>query len=605
MKNKVHILPPDIISKIAAGEIIERPASVVKELMENSIDAESTSIELHLKDAGKSLIHIKDNGSGIGKDDLETIFLRHATSKIQSLDDLFNIMSLGFRGEALYSVAAISDIILRSKTDAQESGWEIYLRGSEKQHIKPCAFNTKGTEIEIKELFFNTPARKNFLKTNSTEIHQVLDTFIPYTLYHKDIRFLLTHQGKTLVDVMPQENLVTRISEALNFDSKHLLEAEEDIPDRGCKVKVVLGDMNIRRPRRDMQFVFINGRPVFNKSISFHLNQVFRLILPPDFFPFFMIDLTIPADEVDVNIHPTKREVKIKDERGLCSLLRILCQNTLMSKGQSKQAVVADDDDDATGNNTISRALSASNPYERQPDSPPERLFDSSSSSASPRREVALEEYAYPRGGQTQEMFIPDDALNAQSQDSLQLKLEQARYIGSFINKFILFESGHSLLVVDQHAAAERITYEQLIRQMQNNNLEVQHLLAPVSIKLTPQEILVWEESKEKLKEMGLESTQWDDDTIAIHTYPQLIKDVEKAVRHLLAGENISKCDHDTIARRACRSSIMAGDKLNQQQAEYQREQLLQCLDPFTCPHGRPTVIEMSEGFLDKQFLRT
>ena len=161
------------------------------------------------------------------------------------------------------------------------------------------------------------------------------------------------------------------------------------------------------------------------------------------------------------------------------------------------------------------------------------------------------------------------------------------------------------MLVIDQHAAAERITYEQLIQQMDKGTIEVQHLLSPILIKLTPQEILIWEEAKEKLEELGLSGSQWDEETIAIHTHPTFLKDIEKAVRHLLSGENVSKCDHDVLARRACRSSVMAGDQLSSEQAEHIRQQLIKCLDPFTCPHGRPTVIELTEDFLDKQFLRT
>ncbi|MCA9399269.1 MAG: hypothetical protein KC618_05940, partial [Candidatus Omnitrophica bacterium] len=174
-----------------------------------------------------------------------------------------------------------------------------------------------------------------------------------------------------------------------------------------------------------------------------------------------------------------------------------------------------------------------------------------------------------------------------------------------FMQKFLLFESGKSLLIVDQHAAQERINYELFIQQMNNSAIEVQNLLAPVSIKLTPQEMVVWEDAKSKLDEIGFSSNQWDDQTIAVHSHPQLINDIEQSVRNLLGGDKIEKCDHDTIAQRACKASIRAGQRLNKEQAEFQREQLLQCLDPFTCPHGRPIVLELNETFLDKQFLRT
>ncbi|MCA9398766.1 MAG: DNA mismatch repair endonuclease MutL, partial [Candidatus Omnitrophica bacterium] len=330
---KVNVLPPDVISKIAAGEVIDRPASVLKETVENALDAGATSIEVTLKDAGKTLLQIKDNGHGIAKDDLEKVFLRHATSKIKTSDDLFDIHSLGFRGEALYSVAAIAHIQLKSKTDDQDSGWEIHMRGGEQLNLKPCALGTTGTEITIQELFYNTPARKKFLKTNASEMHQILNTFIPYTLLHTQCRFKLTHQDKTSIDLAPTDNIVDRISDTLNLDKKHMLEAQQDFPSRKCTIHLVLGDINIKRTRRDMQFLFINGRPVQSKNIFYHLNQIYRLIMAPEEFGFFCAYITLPPEDIDVNIHPTKREVKIKDENGLCSLIRRMAESTLMSGG--------------------------------------------------------------------------------------------------------------------------------------------------------------------------------------------------------------------------------------------------------------------------------
>ncbi|MCK5179061.1 MAG: hypothetical protein KAR32_05970, partial [Candidatus Omnitrophica bacterium] len=188
--------------------------------------------------------------------------------------------------------------------------------------------------------------------------------------------------------------------------------------------------------------------------------------------------------------------------------------------------------------------------------------------------------------------------------DSLKERLTRARFIGSFMNKFLFFDAGKVLLVVDQHAAQERVTFEMLIQQMENSRIEVQRLLSPYLVALEPRELTTWEEAENILEEIGFESTQFDDQTIAVHTYPVLIKDVERAVRDILSGGNAARCDHESLARRACRASVMAGDKMDARQAAFQREALIKCRDPFTCPHGRPTVVEMSEGFLDKQFLR-
>jgi len=594
----VHILPPEIVSKIAAGEVIDRPASVIKELIENALDAKTNSIELRLSQAGKTSIFIKDGGLGIDEEDIQNIFQRHATSKIDSMEDLFNIHSLGFRGEALYSIAAVSDVVLRSKTKEQDSGWEIHMRGGEKIDLKPCSL-TAGTEIEVKELFFNTPARRKFLKSNTTEMNQILNTFIPYGLLHPKCRFLLSSQNKTILDLTPADSFKERIAETLNLKEKHLLEAQQSLEDPNIKIHMVLGDINITRSRRDMQFIFINGRPVQNKSISFHMNNVYRLILPQNTFPFFAAYLEMPAQDIDVNIHPTKREVKIKDEQPLCAVLRHMTEHTLMQQGQAKSVTSPRTQDTQDEKQlAVDMALRQTSTQEENLESSsfPDNFLPTTGS------RPPTDQYALP-----QEKFFSFDGedLFSKKQDNLQGKLKASRFCGSFLNKFLFFEVNRSLLVLDQHAAAERITFEKLIEQMKKGQVEVQNLLSPYILKLSPQDILVWEKAKETLETIGFASTLFDEETIAVHSYPVLLKDPQKAVYDILSGEEVARCDHQELARRACRASIMSGDRLNQQQAEFIKDELLACKDPFTCPHGRPTVVEMTESFLDKQFLRT
>ncbi len=590
--SKVHLLTPELIAKIAAGETIERPASVVKELVENSLDAGADSLELHVKDAGKTLIRLKDNGSGIDPEDLGKIFQRHTTSKIQNLDDLWAIQSLGFRGEALYSIAAVSDVTFRSRTPNQPTGWEVHLRGGKKLDLKPVAMNS-GTEIEIRELFFNTPGRKKFLKTNATELNQILNLFLPYTLIHFQRRFLFSHQDKDLLDLRPAKGLRPRVVSSLNLEEKHLIEGEEDFPGEGISLGLILGDINIQRPRRDLQFIFVNGRPVQNRNLAFHINQAYRLIFPEGVYPFFALLMQVPPQEVDVNIHPTKREVKIKDEQRVAMVVRSLVQKALMDQGKSKQFL-----------STFQAHPQADNPpwpanagtWGGQSEIRNPKFL------ASPSPQYADQHFAFqPTPMAPAESQSPGTAQN----ESLQNKLSLSRYIGSFLKKYLLFETGTSLFVVDQHAAQERIMYEAFRRQIERSRIEVQQLLTPIVLRLSIPDMLAWQEAQEKLKTIGLETTQWDKESIALHTHPQLIKNPELTIRDLLAGGDVASFDHDSIARRACRASVMAGDSLSQEQAEYQRDTLIRCDDPFTCPHGRPTVIEMSEGFLDKQFLRT
>jgi DNA mismatch repair protein MutL len=406
---------------------------------------------------------------------------------------------------------------------------------------------------------------------------------------HDEVHFSLIHGDKKLLAASPSFGRAKRMAEVLNLDPKHLLETQQHFPEHDTAVQLILGDINIKRTRRDMQFIFVNGRPVQNKAIAFHINQTYRLIMPPDLSPCFAVFLTVPPQNVDVNIHPTKREVKIKNEQDICAVLRSLCEQTLMSSGPVQQAI---------------RGPSGLPSYGSRSDLP----LDAPSLPGSQETFFSSEEYAYPRssaGAEVQNFFPPETGLSALKGEDLHSRLGAARYIGNAMNKFLLYEISRSVFVIDQHAAAERITYERLTRQMEKGAVEVQHLLSPVLVRLTPQELLIWETAKDKFEALGLSVTQWDEETLAVHTYPIFMKDVEKAMRNLLAGEDLAKCDHDAMARRACRSSVMAGDKLAPEEAEHFRAQLLKCLDPFTCPHGRPTIIELTEDFLDKQFLRT
>ena len=582
--SKVHILPPEIVSKIAAGEVVERPASVLKELLENSIDAQATSIEVTLQGAGKTLIQIKDNGTGITQNDINTLFHRHATSKIRNLDDLYQIMSLGFRGEALYSIGAISDITLSSKTKDEGHGWEVHLRGNEKLSQKPVTMYT-GTAIEVKELFYNTPARKKFLKSNTSELNALLDIFIPYTLLYPAIRFLLEHDGRKISDLAQDNNLIKRIAEALHLEPKHIIEDTRDFSHDNLSIHLVLGDINIQRSRRDMQFIFVNNRPVQNKTISYHLNDIYRLLFSRGVYPFFCAYITMPASDLDVNVHPTKREIKIKNETDLAGKLRSFTEQLLMARSKAKQFQKSVFSIPQASLSPTSKAYSFETPHFTG--------LKASLQQEQPSLSITEKTFLFETGH-----------LPAQKEDTLREKLQTSRYIGNLLNKYLLFEATGSLLVIDQHAAHERVNFEKLKNQIEKGKIEIQQLLTPILLKLSHQEILNWEENKEVFEKMGFGLSLFDKETLAIHAHPQLITQPENSVRNLLSGESIDKFNPETLARLACKSSITTGFCLKKEEAEFMRKQLLLLPSPFTCPHGRPTVIEITDDILNKQFLR-
>jgi DNA mismatch repair protein MutL len=319
---------------------------------------------------------------------------------------------------------------------------------------------------------------------------------------------------------------------------------------------------------------------VESKNLNFNLNDVYKLILPPRVYGAFIVDLSLDPANVDVNIHPTKREVRIKDEAKLISLLRRITEYQLMQKGGFKEASVPGHSPGTIpchSQTTPCHSRESGNPEYSLSVSPIKTLGDDT-----------MQEF---------QLFGQDNTLRS--------KFTRARFVGAFLQKFLLFEAAQSLLIVDQHAAQERIMFEKFKNQLEASRVETQPLLTPLLLKLTPQEKLAWEERQDNLSQAGIETTQFDEDTIAVQTQPLLLKNIEVVVRTLLAGLQASRMAPDALARRACKASIVAGDKLDISQADYQRQQLLACKDPFICPHGRPTVIEVTQDFLDRQFLRT
>ena len=559
----MRTLPDNIVRKIAAGEVVERPASVLKELVENSIDAGARTIDIVLEKAGKKLIRVRDDGTGIEKDDLERAFRRHSTSKIAGAEDLQRIATLGFRGEALFSIGSVADVLLRSITPGNDTGRQIHVRGGETLGCEPVAMNA-GTDIEVRELFFNTPARRKFMKSDATEMRRHVETVISYSLVHTELDFSVTHNGRNVFRAARGSTLRERIAAILRLPEKHLLETCADLPGDTGSVRLVLGDMNVQRARKDMQYMFVNDRPVQSRGIAGALNRAFRSVVPPNVFPFFAVYVHLPAEEIDVNIHPTKRDVKIRNEHVLCNFLRKIAESALLERGSVKQ---------------VTSFIEAPPPAEFSGQDPP-RVEESGA-----------------RYGQAT-IFESEDT------GGLRPKLADAAYIGVFLNKYLIFGTISSLLLIDQHAAHERITYEDLRSQMEEGAVETQLLLTPLTLALTDAEFPLWEEGRQKLEEMGFSTTRWDEETIAIHSYPQVIHKPAAALRSVFSGGPISKYDNDLLARRACRQSVTAGDVMNRAEAERLRDLLLACDDPFTCPHGRPTVVEMSERFLNRQFLR-
>ncbi|OPZ93211.1 MAG: DNA mismatch repair protein MutL [candidate division TA06 bacterium ADurb.Bin417] len=576
-------LPPDLAGKIAAGEVIERPASAVKELVENGLDAGADSIEVQLLNGGKQLILVRDNGSGIDTEDLEAIGERHATSKISRLEDLAAIASFGFRGEALYSLAAVSDFRLRSRTASGESGLEVHIRGNRRMGTAPVAMN-RGTEVEVRELFFNTPARRKFLKSDPAEFQLTVNQIIPYTLAYPECRFAIRHQERVRLDLAAAENPMRRFQQVLNLEPENLLEAGQESAGTGFAFKACLGDVNIQRPRRNLQFVFVNRRPVYSRAFSQAVNQAYRSVMPAGVFPFFALFLELSPELVDVNIHPSKHEVRINGEARLAGLVRVACEQALTTRGRARRIKLAVFKTGPAAESVFQPKLSESGAGYRPP-------------LARPAAPVPAADTALPR---PEAIESPPAAAEA----TLRELLSNAFFIGAFRRRYLIFEAGSSLLLIDQHAAHERINYERLVEALTRGKVEVQYLLTPLIIPVTISEMLVWEEGQPRFQALGFSTSRWEKGQVAIHSHPALINRPETALRNLLAEKDTPAADPETLARRACHNSIRSGEPAGREEAEALRDRLLACADPFTCPHGRPTVLELTERFLDRQFQR-
>jgi DNA mismatch repair protein MutL len=553
---KVNILSENIISKIAAGEVVESPASVLKELLENSIDANSKKIEVIIENSGKKLISVKDDGEGIEPDDIEKIFERYSTSKIKNIEDLYKIRTLGFRGEALYSIGSVSDIILKSKIRSEKTGREIHVRGGKKLSLKECGMSD-GTVVEVRELFFNTPARRKFLKSDITEFRKLVNVFIPYTISFFDVSFSFINEGNKFIHLVPSENRILRFCEIFNIEEKFLIYEKNNF--EKFEIQIIFGDVNLKRSQKDMQFIFVNGRPVYNYTISHSINNFYQSFLSTEFFPVFAIFLSLPYEDVDVNIHPTKREVKIKYENEISKEI-INFLNKIFKK-------------------TNTKVVQIENRYEP--------VIKKS------EKEILRENV---------DIFAVEKT--DEKETGLIEKLKNSEFIGIFKNKYLIFAYDDSLFFIDQHAAVERINYEKFIEEIESGKINIQQLLTPLIINLNYEEMAIYEKVEKIIEKYGFLTTKWSENKIAIHGYPSLLKDIEFSIRNLLSEENIEKYDREEIAKRACKVSITSGQKLTELEAKNIIEKLIECKNPFVCPHGRPIVIEITEKFLDIQFLR-
>ncbi|MFP4111893.1 MAG: DNA mismatch repair endonuclease MutL [Candidatus Woesearchaeota archaeon] len=637
----IKVLDQELVQQIAAGEVVEDPGSVIKELVENSIDANAAKIFIELEDGGKSLIRVSDDGVGMNPKDAILATKRHATSKITSMDDLFNIHSLGFRGEALASISSVSQFELITKTEEEEEGIRIKIEGGGKEAIDKVAA-TKGTTIIAKDLFFNTPARRKHLRNSSAELSKVIDIITRYAVSNPLIYFRVDHNGKTILNSPNTASLLNNIVDIYGKDiAKELLEVDYDDQEYG--IRGFISKPVISRADKNNVSVFVNRRYVKNKVITDAIYDAYHTLMHENRYPFAVLMISVDSHMLDVNIHPAKTKIKIEKESRLYEIIFDVVRKTLQGNNlipnsdtshnikvpkqttfsSEKTSSVLEKDDAATENYP---EMSQENTVIKEPvrkyaveETKQESLNDISKKAS---------EATFSRGDVDEIKLKSKEEIeagtektidnNAQNEDSSRMPEKHGIkffVLGQLYKTYILAETKEGLMLIDQHAAHERIIYERLMNDYtENNTIKKQSLLKPINIDLNPKDKAVIEQKKNIISDLGFDFEEFGSGSYVLRTIPVVIgKQQEKSILLDVLDDLISfnktksidSVKEKILSTVACRSAIKAGDSLTIDRMNSLIDELFSCDFGSSCPHGRPTVINITIEELEKRFKRT
>ncbi|MBP0904376.1 DNA mismatch repair endonuclease MutL [Mariniflexile gromovii] len=616
MADIIQLLPDHVANQIAAGEVVQRPASVVKELLENAIDANATVIKLIIKDAGKTLVQVIDNGKGMSTTDARLSFERHATSKIRTADDLFHLNTKGFRGEALASIAAIAHVELKTKQENDEVGNSIVIEGSTivSQEV---VVTPKGTSVSVKNLFFNIPARRNFLKSNTVELRHVFDEFHRVALAHPTISFAMYNNGSESFN-LPISNYRQRIVNIFgNKTNEKLVPVEEDT--EVLKIAGFVGKPEYAKKTRGEQYFFVNNRFIKSPYLNHAISSAFEGLLKSGNHPSYFLNLTVNPETIDINIHPTKTEIKFDDEHTIYALLRSAVKHSL---GQFNIAPVLDFERDAS----LDTPYNFNNKETSSPVIEVDRSFNPFKESYTSGKQTTAFKKQTPtnwdslyvglesKGTKTEHDFsevhfeTEETTISAFSDAN---KIEQSKTTYQLHNKYIVSTIKSGMLVIDQHRAHQRILYEDFLKSLTIKEGVSQQLLFPLELHFSSQEIQIIHQLKEDLEHTGFVFSNVNSETIEITGVPisvpesevsiileQLISDVENEVpdTHFSATDLLAKSMAKSLA-------IKKGQSLLKDEQEHLVNKLFACKEPNVSPTNRTTFITMSVDELDKKFI--
>jgi DNA mismatch repair protein MutL len=603
---RIQQLPLAVITKIAAGEVIERPASVVKELLENSLDAGSTRIDIDIEHGGAELIRVVDNGHGVRADDLPLAFANHATSKLSSAEDLFQIHTLGFRGEALASIGGIAQVTLQSRTPDEEIGAELTCRGDELSTVR--AWNgSPGTRIEVRHLFYNTPVRRKFLRTPGTEMGHICEIFTRIALARPGLHLTLRHNNKEVYEVAATTGLLDRIGLFFGPEVKdHLFSI--DAFQGPAHLYGYVADPACERGNAKMQHLFLNGRWIRDRSLGHALQEAYRGLLMTGRYATAFLFLDVPADHVDVNVHPTKAEVRFRDAGALYSFFLGTVRNRLHAENLTARLRPPS----PLGAGTVSIGSMAA------PWMTPREAQENPSLFARPGfpsyTRAPLAEPASPRTepAKTMPPNGPPEAMQNGGPATKPMLEEPVNAI-QLHNAYLVLETPEGMLVIDQHALHERILFEQLKEKLRTGTLETQKLLIPEPVELTADQAAKTLEHRLELSQLGLEVDDFGGGTLLLAGYPALLGRVPPAeilkavVDHLGTKERLPTREqllNHLLSLMACHAAVRSGDPLAPEEIAALVGQRHLARDAHHCPHGRPTALLFTRHDLDRQFRR-
>jgi DNA mismatch repair protein MutL len=614
--SKIRVLPEILANKIAAGEIVERPSSVVKELLENSIDAGARSVHLTVESGGKRAICVADDGEGMSQDDAILAFEHHATSKIQTADDLAAISTLGFRGEALPSIASISRLTMRTRPSgaADPGGTELDIQGGTLRSVKPVAWE-RGTEVTVRDLFFNVPARRKFLRSNDTELGHITRLVTHYALAHPEMRYTLLSDGRILMDVVPVKTVRERVYQL--FGEQFL---ENLVELSGATGAITLHGFASRpheqRTNPYSQFFYVNRRMVRDKVITSAVRQAYRNAMPASAYPVILLFVELPCGEVDVNAHPAKIEIRFRQQSVVHDLIRDSIQRALV---MSKSIPAYDHRWEPPPGGEAAPPWSPSAPGSQESTGDQRFDFTPAHAAADPFQRAfnyPFRELPVPLAGPEDHAGMrirPDMLLESPGAGQQPFRIDGIRILGQIHESYIIACDSSGLLIIDQHVAHERVLYEKLASDMKQDQVDRQGLLVPITLELAPHQIATLRRVLPELNRNGFQVEQFGGQSVIVRSVPATARDADCSVLLAEILEGLEDEERSLDVKRirdriavsmACRAAVKVHMPLSMEKMQWLIDELSRTRIPTNCPHGRPIILRFSLYEIERNFGR-